>query len=201
MSDHYQILGLERGASPQAIKSAYRRLALQYHPDRNPDPAAAQQFVRIKRAYEVLSNPQKQYTYTRPAYSAASAKTAQTADQRKYGTRHRYTNPPPTYAAQKHLYKQYLNEYALFTKSGLRMPRHIWRKRLMELWKEIKAEYRWFIALSAGMFVLSIIIALTDERGLFAFNALLMSILTAWSLFTDKAPRSLAEKKAKAMRR
>lgn len=200
MSDPYHTLGLQRGASPEAVKAAYRRLALQYHPDRNPDPAAAQQFVRIKRAYEVLSNPQKYSSHSRKTYTgpSSSAPPKASADQRKYGTRHKFSNPPPTYAAQKQLYKKYLKEYTLFTKSGLRMPRDLWRGRLKELWQEIRINHRWLVALSVGMLVLSIFIAMTDERNLFAFNALLICILTAWNLLTDKAPRSLAERKAKA---
>lgn len=197
MSDHYHILGLEHGASPQAIKAAYRRLALKYHPDRNPDPAAAQHFVRVKRAYEVLSNPQKygsRKSHTRPA---TAAQPDRSTDHRKYGTRHKFTNPPPTYVVQKQRYQKYLKEYALFTKSGLRIPRQVWRQRFSELWQEILSNYRWLILLSAGSFILSIVLAFADERNLFAFNWLLISFLTAWSLITDKAPRSLSERKAK----
>jgi molecular chaperone DnaJ len=62
--DYYQILGVSRSASPEEIKKAYRRLALKFHPDKNPDdPAAAEQFTEINEAYEVLSNPEQRREY------------------------------------------------------------------------------------------------------------------------------------------
>jgi molecular chaperone GrpE (heat shock protein) len=62
--DYYQILGVSRGASPEEIKKVYRRLAMKFHPDKNPDDtAAAEQFKEINEAYEVLSNPEKRQEY------------------------------------------------------------------------------------------------------------------------------------------
>lgn len=64
MKDYYKILELDVSATQQEIKKAYRRLALQYHPDKNQgDPYAAAQFTEIKEAYEVLTNPQKKQYY------------------------------------------------------------------------------------------------------------------------------------------
>ncbi|MFY1698742.1 molecular chaperone DnaJ [Solwaraspora sp. WMMD791] len=57
--DYYGILGVSRDASADDIKRAYRKLARQYHPDVNPDPAAADKFKDINAAYEVLSDDQK----------------------------------------------------------------------------------------------------------------------------------------------
>jgi molecular chaperone DnaJ len=57
--DYYGILGVHRNASAEEIKRAYRRLAREYHPDINPDPAAQERFKEINAAYEVLSDPQK----------------------------------------------------------------------------------------------------------------------------------------------
>jgi molecular chaperone DnaJ len=57
--DYYGILGVHRNASAEEIKRAYRRLAREYHPDVNPDPAAQERFKEINAAYEVLSDPQK----------------------------------------------------------------------------------------------------------------------------------------------
>ena len=58
--DYYEILGVERSAGDQELKSAYRKLALQYHPDRNPgDNAAEDKFKEAAEAYSVLSDAQK----------------------------------------------------------------------------------------------------------------------------------------------
>ena len=58
MDDPYRVLGLERGASDEEVKKAYRRLAKQYHPDTNPgDEAAARKMQEINAAYEQIKNP------------------------------------------------------------------------------------------------------------------------------------------------
>jgi len=62
--DYYEILGVNRDASDQDIRKAYRRLAMKYHPDRNPDNAKAEdQFKEAKEAYEVLSDAEKRAAY------------------------------------------------------------------------------------------------------------------------------------------
>ncbi|WP_459942270.1 molecular chaperone DnaJ [Deferrisoma palaeochoriense] len=62
--DYYAILGVDRGASAEEIKKAYRRMALKYHPDRNPgDKEAEEKFKLCAEAYEVLSNPEKRRLY------------------------------------------------------------------------------------------------------------------------------------------
>lgn len=64
--DYYQVLGVSRDASQEEIKKAYRRLALQYHPDRNPgDKEAEEKFKEAAEAYAVLSDPEKRAHYDR----------------------------------------------------------------------------------------------------------------------------------------
>src|ERR1700733_8023400 len=61
--DFYQILGVPRDASQQDIQRSYRRLAREYHPDVNSDPAAEERFKDISEAYDVLSDPQTRRRY------------------------------------------------------------------------------------------------------------------------------------------
>ena len=62
--DYYEILGVERQVDESSLKSAYRKLALRYHPDRNPDDADAEEkFKEAAEAYSVLSDPQKRAAY------------------------------------------------------------------------------------------------------------------------------------------
>ena len=62
--DYYEILGVDRGASDADIKKAYRRVAMKYHPDRNPDDASAEEkFKEASEAYEVLADAQTRAAY------------------------------------------------------------------------------------------------------------------------------------------
>jgi len=64
-ADYYDVLGIQRNASPDEVKRAFRRLAMQYHPDRNAEPDAEERFKEINEAYEVLSDPEKRTAYDR----------------------------------------------------------------------------------------------------------------------------------------
>ena len=68
--DYYEILGVNKGASSDQIKKAYRKLALEWHPDRNKKPEANEKFKEINEAYAVLSDTNKRSTYDQFGHSA-----------------------------------------------------------------------------------------------------------------------------------
>ena len=69
--DYYEVLGVTRDADEKLLKSAYRKLAMQYHPDRNPGDAEAEaQFKTVSQAYDVLKDPQKRAAYDRFGHAA-----------------------------------------------------------------------------------------------------------------------------------
>lgn len=72
--DYYEVLGVDRGADDEAIKKAYRKLAMQYHPDRNPGDAAAEaKFKEATEAYEVLREAESRARYDRFGHAAPGA--------------------------------------------------------------------------------------------------------------------------------
>ena len=76
--DYYEVLGVSRTAGDQEIKSAYRKLALQYHPDRNPDkPEAEERFKECSEAYAVLADTEKRARYDRFGHAGVGTATGQ----------------------------------------------------------------------------------------------------------------------------
>lgn len=70
-NDYYEILGIERNASDDDIKKAYRKLAIKYHPDKNPgDKTAEEKFKEATEAYEILKDPQKRTQYDQFGHAA-----------------------------------------------------------------------------------------------------------------------------------
>lgn len=69
--DFYEILGIDKSASPEQIKKAYRKKAIEYHPDKNPgDKEAEEKFKLAAEAYEVLSDPDKKARYDQYGHAA-----------------------------------------------------------------------------------------------------------------------------------
>ena len=69
--DYYEVLGLNKGASEEEIKKAFRSLAKKYHPDMNPGDATAEaKFKEVNEAYEVLSDPEKKSRYDQFGHAA-----------------------------------------------------------------------------------------------------------------------------------
>ena len=72
--DYYEVLGVDRGASADEIKKAYRKAAIKYHPDKNPgDKEAEEKFKEAAEAYDVLSNPEKRARYDQFGHDAPGA--------------------------------------------------------------------------------------------------------------------------------
>ncbi len=75
--DYYEVLGVSRGANEAEIKSAYRKLAVRYHPDKNPgDAAAEEKFKEAAEAYSVLSDAEQRARYDRFGHAGVSSSAA-----------------------------------------------------------------------------------------------------------------------------
>lgn len=129
VADYYQILRLPQTASAAQIRAAFKRLAMQYHPDRNPNnPMAEEIFKQINEAYHVLSDPLKKaqydlrfYTYTPPSSTQATEEQWREMRRQTYQTRRPYTRPPEkTYTLTGNYFKiQALAFLAFIVLSGI----------------------------------------------------------------------------------
>jgi molecular chaperone DnaJ len=80
--DYYEILGVNRQANDQELKSTYRKLAMQYHPDRNPgDHEAEEKFKELNEAYAILSNPESRERYNRLGHAGVGSSAASAGGQ------------------------------------------------------------------------------------------------------------------------
>lgn len=70
--DYYEVLGVGRNATQEEIRRAFRKLAFEYHPDRNPDPNASERFKEINEAYEVLQDEEKRRKYDRYGHAGVN---------------------------------------------------------------------------------------------------------------------------------
>jgi len=117
--DHYQVLGIARSASPLDIKKAFRKFAVQFHPDKNLDQSAAvqlsaeEQFKQINAAYETLSNPEKRKAYD----IETSANHAQPFDWRNNSPDPKPEPQAPPRAEQT--VATYLDEFRASAKNGI----------------------------------------------------------------------------------
>ncbi|MDI6797372.1 MAG: DnaJ domain-containing protein [Desulfatibacillaceae bacterium] len=116
---YYKILGVERTALPDEIKRAYRRLALEFHPDRNPgDPGAEDRFKQVAEAYAVLMDPVKRRQYD--FAQAVGGKKAGFGYSQEEIFRDLFTNP--------HLNKIFNDLFAEFEKAGFRTDQNFYNR-------------------------------------------------------------------------
>ncbi len=119
MKNYYETLGVSEGASEDEIRGAYRRLAFEWHPDRNPAPAAADRFKEISEAYAVLINPAKRSEYDQVRSSGSS--TGFRYDQEEL-FREMFSNPH-----SRMIFEELARE---FERRGMRVDRHFFHQTL-----------------------------------------------------------------------
>lgn len=120
MKNYYSILGVSPSAHAADIKRAYRRLALQYHPDKNPNASAEQFFKEVNEAYEVLGDSQKRYAYNQRLLNPVYESPVATAQPVHRDPRYRSTGRRPVAQPVDDTYelmKEYLPRIVWVTKA------------------------------------------------------------------------------------
>lgn len=112
---YYDILGVPRSATGTDIKRAYRKLAVVYHPDKNPDPAAEQLFKLINEAYEVLGDPPKRSRYDLELSTPASAYQAPPAPPRHRDPAYRPRRSRPRRKSDSERLRDLMAQYLPYT--------------------------------------------------------------------------------------
>ncbi len=103
--NHYEQLGVSPLASADEIKRAYRRLAVKYHPDKNPSPDAHQFFKECTNAYNVLSDPEKKASYDLLFHFGLRQPTTTPRQTHRDPAYRRRSSQPPRKSSQQHMYE------------------------------------------------------------------------------------------------
>ncbi len=191
MKDYYDILGVPKTAGAEAIKKAYRTLAFQYHPDRNPnDKAAEERFKEISMAYDVLGDPRKRAEYD----AAASYTASQYAESNSYYRQQAYQANENPFRDEESFWQWFSNGDRHYrteqphysadfktTRRGAKMTRaDLWFSLLGKIGQIIAGMFlfnimSWFFPfgplISIGMIVSGAVSALSILKRLLHFNA------------------------------
>lgn len=118
MKDYYEILGVHPNATAGQIKAAYRRLAVRYHPDKNPDPQAEEIFKEINEAYDVLSdvNARTQYDWQRNPFNTIVAEMEVEAKPKHRDPKYRGTGPIRPQKSEKQRILDFMQEYIYYVR-------------------------------------------------------------------------------------
>lgn len=101
LSKYYKVLGLQPGASEQEIKRAYRKLALKYHPDKNPSPEAWDKFIAISEAYDTLLSGKIDWTKIKPGVKKEESEAEREAYYKRYRGKMSYEERKAFYEKMK----------------------------------------------------------------------------------------------------
>jgi curved DNA-binding protein CbpA len=139
MQDYYSILGLKNGASKTEIKLAYRRLAMKWHPDKNPSPDAKQKFIEITEAYDALMAGKTNIFKSRFQKSSAQP-TYKTTPKTKYNS------TEESRREQTHRHFSDLRKRFLDLREKYNHPKYVDAKK-----KELYGKSNLYFALSGGL--------------------------------------------------